>query len=329
MAFKHVSLELLFKITPWATRNKFFYKESQFLNSLTISIMGQRNIFQEPVTRNLELLSNEKLNIEKSVGKIPILKTEQKRPLAVMFEWISAEKRHFHKYCDIYLDRGYDVLSVSLSVRQLLWPTSGSQVVAKEALEFLYQNPAYNPLILHGFSIGGYLWGEVLVLIDENIPKYQPLINRIQGQVWDSTPDAAAFYKGFSKAVFPNNALLRLAVEKSIVYHLRIFHDSATRHYMKASELFHNTPVKAPALLFIAKNDLVASYKTVIKLKEHWDSVGMKTVLKSWEKSKHVSHLRFHKEEYIGSLYSFLDSLNRHENKEEKEPPCETVHAKL
>lgn len=327
MAYRQVPLEV-FKVSQLLQNNIIYKKGSKALYSVTNLTMGQRNIFQEYVTRNLELLSNDKLTIEKNAGKVPILRTEKSRPLAVMFEWISADKKHFHKYSDIYLERGYDVLAVSLSVRQLLWPTSGSQIVAGETLEFLNENPVFNPLLLHGFSIGGYLWGEVLVLMDQNVPKYQPLINRIKGQIWDSTPDAAGFYKGFPKAIFPNNALLRLAVEKSIVYHLRIFHDSATKHYLKASELFHNTPVKAPALLLIAKNDVVASYKSVLKLKDDWDAAGMKTRLKSWEKSKHVSHLRFHKEEYIDSLNTFLSSLNEQEQREDKES-SETVHAKL
>lgn len=61
-------------------------------------------------------------------------------------------------------------------------------------------------------------------------------------------------------------------------YHLRLFEDSATRHYRKSSQLFYDTPVKAPALIFIAKNDPVASYDTVVKLKEYWESLGRKVL---------------------------------------------------
>jgi hypothetical protein len=105
-----------------------------------------------------------------------------------MLNWMLAKQKHIHKYATIYLDQGFDVLSVSCTPWQLLWPMKGSQVttptsenktrsivcpsdgwkiiffqlVASDTLRFLTNNPNYNPMILHGFSIGGYVWGELL-----------------------------------------------------------------------------------------------------------------------------------------------------------------------
>lgn len=91
--------------------------------------MGTRDFFTEALTRNLELISKEKISLKRDGPKVPIVTVEQKRPLAVVFEWISADKKVFYKYAHLYLDRGYDVLAVSLNVKQLLLPVSGAQVI--------------------------------------------------------------------------------------------------------------------------------------------------------------------------------------------------------
>lgn len=88
--------------------------------------------------------------------------------------------------------------------------------MANDAVDFLYENKRFDPLLVHGFSVGGYVWGELLVKMVEDMDKYKELIDRIKGQVWDSTPDITEFSKGFPHAVFPRNAILRKAVEKGI-----------------------------------------------------------------------------------------------------------------
>lgn len=71
-------------------------------------------------------------------------------------------------------------------------------------------------MVLHGFSVGGYLWGEVLVKFSKNLNKYQSVTGRICGQIFDSGVDVNEIPTGFPSAVFPNNPVLRLTFEKYI-----------------------------------------------------------------------------------------------------------------
>lgn len=91
------------------------------------------------------------------------------------------------------------------------------QVVAKDLLKFLNLNNDYSPLVLHGFSVGGYLWGEVLVSIAAERQKYNHILDRIAGQVWDSAADVTEIPIGVPAAVFPRNAVLQNALKQYIL----------------------------------------------------------------------------------------------------------------
>lgn len=42
--------------------------------------------------------------------------------------WMLARKQHVMKYATLYLEQGFDVVSVSCTPWQLMWPVKGSQV---------------------------------------------------------------------------------------------------------------------------------------------------------------------------------------------------------
>lgn len=55
---------------------------------------------------------------------------------------------------------------------------AGVQVVAEETLQFLHHNNQCQPLFLHGFSIGGYMWGEICVKMKQDMDRYQHILDR-------------------------------------------------------------------------------------------------------------------------------------------------------
>lgn len=52
------------------------------------------------------------------------------------------------------------------------------QLIAEEVLQFLHHNTSCQPLFLHGFSVGAYLWGEILVKMNQEKQSYQPIKDR-------------------------------------------------------------------------------------------------------------------------------------------------------
>lgn len=89
-----------------------------------------------------------------------------------------------------------------------------TQVLAAEVAQFLAANSHYSRILVHGFSIGGYVWGEVQLLLSRDSSRYSSVIQRVHGQVWDSVVGMESIIKGFPLAIFPNNFILRTAFSK-------------------------------------------------------------------------------------------------------------------
>jgi hypothetical protein len=88
-------------------------------------VLGVRNISSLEVTKNITLLSNEKKN-----GAVVNLKLENQedKPLVIMLSWLMAKRKHIFKYADFYISKGFDVMNISVTPWQLLWPLKGTQV---------------------------------------------------------------------------------------------------------------------------------------------------------------------------------------------------------
>lgn len=273
-----------------------------------VSAVSNRHYSRHTLSKSLELISVDNVEVVKQKSP-PLLVTEKRRPLVVMLAWMLAKKQHLNKYAEVYLKRGYDVLTVHITPWQLMWPVNGTQVVADEVLQFLHHNSVCQPLVLHGFSVGGYVWGEVMVRMKQDLERYQHVIDRIIGQAWDSAADVTEIHIGLPLAIFPKNPILRTALEKYVRYHLKTFHAAATIHYLRSSQLFHTNLVHSPALLLVSKSDPVGSVSSNLRVRDTWRSMGIKTYWKCWDDSKHVSHFLKYRSDYIQTLEAFLDSL--------------------
>ncbi|EFN77377.1 hypothetical protein EAI_14508 [Harpegnathos saltator] len=220
------------------------------------------------------------------------------------------------KFVNLYMEQGFDVALVSLTPWQLMWPTKGSKLVAVDLLSFLKQNESYQQILLHGFSVGGYMWGEVLDSMQRDREKYNDIANRIVGQVWDSIADINEIPIGMPRAVFPKNKVLQTALQKYMEYHMKTFYKQSTQYYIRSSQLFHTSFLRVPALLFISKTDPVGTVTSNLNLRDNWESLGIKTYVKIFEESPHVAHFYTYPKEYVAELYAFLQKLNLIQNEE-------------
>jgi len=192
---------------------------------------------------------------------------------------------------------------------QLLWPVNGSHLVANDLLSFLYQNPNYYKTVIHGFSVGAYLWGEVMVKISEDIGKYGPTMKRICGQIWDSPVDYNEIPIGVPKSVFPTNAFLRKSLERYIVFHMK-YQDSSTKHHLKATAQFYNSNIIAPALFLFSLSDPMISHESIETCSKMWQEKGISVNLRAWAQSPHVGIYQRHPDEYQEEVKKFLQRHN-------------------
>ncbi|XP_065089429.1 transmembrane protein 53-like [Ochlerotatus camptorhynchus] len=260
------------------------------------------------LTRNMHFYSSTRSKWNKD-SKTLRLKEQLDKPLVLMLAWLQASEKHLAKYAEFYIEQGFEVLVAHISPWQLMWPVHGSQAVANDIVKFMRNNDLNRGVVLHGFSVGGYLWGECLVKINED-ESNKPVLDKIKGQIWDSAADITEIPVGVPHAVLPKNPTLQSALRGYITYHLKLFHEEATQYYEKCNNLYFYEPARCPALLLVSKTDPVGTESANKRLMEAWETVGVKTTMKCWDRSPHVGHFHKHREEYIDQLLTHLSTLN-------------------
>ncbi|XP_043482354.1 transmembrane protein 53 [Leptopilina heterotoma] len=288
---------------------------SKHQQNTMLRLMACRFVSTHRITKNIELITQEtpiqtdKFNSQGSI-------VSEDRPLLVLLCWLLAQRKHVMKYAAFYMEQGFDVVTVTVSPWQLMWPANGTRKVAAELLEFMDQNKNYQQIMLHGFSIGGYMWGEVCDYIHKDRKRYNHIIEKIVGQVWDSAVDITEITIGVPPAVFPNNVVLQNMFKKYMEYHLTAFHKQATQYYIRSSQLFHTNIVHSPALFLLSKTDTIGAVSSNMRVRDSWESLGTKTYVKIFENSPHVGHFRKYPKEYIAELYAFMNMLQMIQDEE-------------
>ncbi|XP_004534785.1 uncharacterized protein LOC101455132 isoform X1 [Ceratitis capitata] len=280
---------------------------SKLFNQTTMKFWSRRFLATKEITKNMTLLSKEPIK-----GEVDPKTLEIKQPsgntLVLIMAWLMARQKHLKKYAEIYTEMGFDVIVVHVTPWQLLWPAKGTQVVAADTLKFLENNKFYAPIVVHGFSVGAYQIGEVMLQMARDMNRYKDILDRIVCQIWDSAADITEIPAGVPKSIFPKNPRMQSALRNYILYHMKTFHNQATIHYMRSSQMFHSTLIKQPALFFVSENDNIGPPSSNHAVRENWERANIKVTFKCWQHSQHAAHLIKHREEYLECLFKHLES---------------------
>lgn len=266
-----------------------------------------RNAHTQDITKNIQYISNDKIKLKADPATMKLDKRVDK-PLCVMINWLLARQKHVMKYATLYLEQGFDVVSVSCTPWQLMWPLKGTQLVAEDLIKFMAMNENEHPLVVHGFSVGGYMWGELCAHVMKNKELYMPVMDRVVAQVWDSAADISEITIGVPAAVFPKNQIMQKTLRAYMEYHMKTFHEAATSHYIRSSQLFHTNLCHAPALFLLSRSDPVGAERSNRSVHDSWVQMGVKCTWKCWDRSPHVQHYTKHPKEYVAALYEHLDA---------------------
>lgn len=231
------------------------------------------------------------------------------KPLAVILSWMQARPKHLEKFCSIYTNLGFDVIVLKVKTWQVILPVNGSQVVVGDVCKFLASNEGYERVLLHGFSVGGYIWGECLIHmhVHQNADIYGKIEGRIKSQIWDSVVGVQEWSSGVSKAIFSRNQTLQNWTGKALDYYLKVNYNWATKHYMRSDDEYSTRPIAAPALLFVSKTDTIGSETKSRQIAECFERLNISTTLKVFDHSPHVQHFQKHKDEYLRCLLNHLE----------------------
>ncbi|KAA0203844.1 hypothetical protein HAZT_HAZT002330 [Hyalella azteca] len=255
--------------------------------------------------RNLEFFTPaEKPIVTPDVkGSFRIEQSSPGRPLTVLLSWLMSRDSHVKKFVKFYTDLGFDVLKIRISPFDLIRP-----VVMSQTLQFLEANPSHSPVLVHGFSVGAYVFGEGMVMMANDEERYSPVMERFAGQIWDSPVDLEGIPYGVAKAVTANK-LLQSSIQSYLEWFLRAQYDNATVHYMRSKQKFHECYVRRPALFLLSKADPVATIEMNAVVYEKWEKYNVPVFVKIFEKSPHVSHYYRYKEAYVEEVLTFLQKL--------------------
>lgn len=92
-----------------------------------LRLMACRFVSTHRITKNIELITQEtpiqtdKFNSQGSI-------VSEDRPLLVLLCWLLAQRKHIMKYAAFYMEQGFDVVTVTVSPWQLMWPANGTRV---------------------------------------------------------------------------------------------------------------------------------------------------------------------------------------------------------
>ncbi|XP_078671006.1 transmembrane protein 53-like [Branchiostoma floridae x Branchiostoma belcheri] len=244
--------------------------------------------------------------------------TSKTKPLVLIFAWMLPQRKHMQKFENIYLARGCDVMTINIQPLQLMLPKTGAQVIASKVADFVHQpENARRPLLVHAFSVGGYLYSETLLKSLENSPEEGGMKDRIMGQIFDSPVDFGGIPDGLPAAMF-KSPLIRATLRTLIKTYMAVMYKPVTSNYIRASEIFHHNPVRSPALFLYSKVDPVGTVASIERAARTYVKKGGPPVYyKCWDDSPHVQHMYKHPIEYVEIMDSFLSHLPPFAGKED------------
>ncbi|WAR02361.1 TM53A-like protein [Mya arenaria] len=260
--------------------------------------IGLPRFTHRPIDKNLSITHHRHHN-EADSGH-----AREPRPLVLLFAWLFAKPSHLKKYCDFYLEHGFDVLTARLTVSELLRPKK-VQSVMTNVLDLCHEGPRQEqPLLCHAFSVGGYMYGELLTNLARDMEKYPEFGRRMFGKIFDSPIDYYGVPKGVARAI-TNDKEKSQRIEKSVHWYLEKFRP-ITHQYIRASDNVHANEMKTPGLFLYSLNDPLCNPEHIETLAKTWRLNGIEAETAFWKRAPHVTSFKMYPDEYKSHVIDFI-----------------------
>ncbi|CAH1783378.1 unnamed protein product [Owenia fusiformis] len=227
-------------------------------------------------------------------------------PLCILLTWITAKPRHVEKYKQMYESRGVSVKEVKFGVWNAVWPKS-TIPIAETLLEDLLSEHKGRPLLFHVFS-GGLCTFQSVVRLVQQKSRYGPIRDNICGQVFDSVTIGDA--QIYSEGVIPgmtSSPILQPILRFIYKYYVILTYKHTLNYMNKGVKMLEADPFQGPTLFYYSKNDNAIDTKALGELIDNWKVIKNGDLLvKMWEDSPHVQHLRYNTDDYISFFDSYL-----------------------
>ena len=179
-----------------------------------------------------------------------------------------------------------------------------AQSVMRNVCDLLMQSEKQLVLV-HAFSVGAYLFGEVLVQMLKHPEVYGNIANRLCGQILDSPVDYYGIPKGFSKAM-SENSHLRAGIKSFLEWYLKSLSSVVTKHYIRSSNVFLANDLKLPSRFLYSLSDPVCESDKIEEQAEKWRRKGIDADTKFWDNAHHVSMFMKYPDDYERTVAQFI-----------------------
>ena len=162
----------------------------------------------------------------------------------------------------------------------------------------------HQPIITHGFSVGGYLYGEVLNCLLQEAEKYGDFDKRVYGQIFDSPVDFYGIPNGVARAVTKDRKKAE-RIESALEWYMQKF-ENITRDYIRSSQTFQANILKTRSLFLYSLSDPVCSADQIEKIARNWRTAGIEAETVFWKHAPHVTSFKMYPQEYKYYVKEFL-----------------------
>ncbi|XP_014777652.1 transmembrane protein 53 [Octopus bimaculoides] len=242
-----------------------------------------------------------------------------KEPVVILLGWMGCNYKHLSKYSEFYEAKGCVTISYIAATSTILFSPAKAKEHAQKILQLLidfsYED---NPIFFHIFSNGGSIIYQHVCSLLGNAAEFKHL--KVCGSVFDSAPGKPRPINAIKSIliVFQHwNIIFRLfaALFLFIYLHFTVIKHKIYTYFMGPdhgdvySFLKNDSKHLMPQLYLYSSVDKIIpsdDIEQLIKFRE--ESLGVKIFKHKWTDSSHVKHFVSHRETYINTCYSFLDT---------------------
>ena len=287
-----IILEMSFCRALLKNENKFCFKHIRSGFPTLVRNLSERRVSERILVRNED--------------------EQQQRPLVIILGWSECKMKTLKSpYSAMLEKKNFTTICVTTS----LWDNTmryntkcrtQAMDVKNEMMHLLTKNKN-RPVIFYNFCGGLFLYSHIMMEMDSNTFPGR----NVCGTILDSCP----FFPGYDtikdfKTAFDssrnNNTLNRLRGRILEFYGYIVYATTSTEDDFRHA--VENVEVISPQLFLFSKNDEITSYKRVIDFIKLRKKKGVDVSYKLWNESKHVTHVKYHKEEYEKIVDNFIEN---------------------
>ncbi|XP_022105870.1 uncharacterized protein LOC110987444 [Acanthaster planci] len=231
-------------------------------------------------------------------------------PLTLLLPWATATERNLDRFRTLYADRGFNVLTAYSKLINFIRPRS-AQPVAAEIIDYLCTQTGKVPIVVHAFSIGAFMYANILIRMADQHQQFSALQPRIRGQVFDSLIIGTLKEMRVGLAhMLSNNRTLQWLISSSSAIYFYLTHSNTVEVYDQLVDIFWKNPFHTPILCYYSMTDPMCKVESMERFLKAWkERTGEVSHSHCVPNARHAEILRGGPEDYRVILFKYLDTL--------------------